>query len=296
MAITSAMKLSDFSGFLTPTQSAPIFLDAQRQSVVQRLAQQVPLGASGMTVPVISGRPVANWTTEGAMKPSTKGGMTLIPMVPKKLAAICVNSMEVVRANPGGYVTWLQTALAEAFATAFDYAALYNLGGDGTGVGPFASNISATTKSVEIGTGASIYNDITAGGKLLAADERKLTGFAFDDSAEWLFLDQVDASKRPLFNPSTAVGLPGTMVGRPVTMAEGVGQGTTLGFGGDFRKAAWGVVGGISYAASDQASVTINGTLTSAFENNLIVIRAEAEYGFITENVENFVKYVNVTP
>src|SRR5690554_5927935 len=152
MAISAPTTTGDFAGFLNPEQSAPIFDDAARMSVVQRLARRVPLGATGQTIPITTTKPSAGWVDEAGQKPATSGGKGLLPMAPKKLAAIVVNSAEVVRADPGGYVTGLRNELAEAFAVAFDYAALYNLGGDGTGSGPFDNYIAETSKSVQFGT------------------------------------------------------------------------------------------------------------------------------------------------
>lgn len=302
MAITAATSLTSFTGFLTPEESAPIFEDSARQSAVQRLAPQVPLGATGKSIPVVTGRPVANWTAEGAKKPATAGAMDLVPMEPKKLAAIAVQSAEVVRANPGGYVTWLRSALAEAFAVAFDYAALYDLGGDGTGSGPFDNYIAATSKSVELGTTSTanggLHGDIVAGLSLLVADGKRLSGFAFGDIMEPEFLSAVDTTGRPIYvetplDDTTAAARPGRLIGRPSFMGEGIDNGTTRGFGGDFRKAAWGVVGGINFDVSDQATVTINGALVSLWEQNLVAVRAEAEYGFVIADEEHFVKYVD---
>ena len=72
MAITAPIKTSDFSGFLTPDQSAPIFNDAWKASVFQQLFRKVPLGINGQAIPVITGKPVANWVAEGAKKPATE--------------------------------------------------------------------------------------------------------------------------------------------------------------------------------------------------------------------------------
>lgn len=295
MAITAATQLSDFSGFLNREQSAPIFEDVTRKSIVQRLAKQVPLGASGKSVAVVTSRPVGYWTAEGVTKGGTKGGMSLVNMDPKKLAAIAVVSSETFRANPGGYMDWLRPALAESFAVAFDYAALYDLGGDGTGTGPFDHHIEETTKAVEFGTGTTIYTDLVSGLDLLVQDDKRLTGFAFGPIAEPILLDAVDTTNRPILAPSTAEGVYANMLGRPLLIAEGVNYDHTMGFGGNWAKAAWGVVGGINYAVSTEASVTINGALVSAFENNLVVVRAEAEYGFVVEDVENWVRYTEAS-
>jgi len=53
----------------------------------------------------------------------------------------------------------------------------------------------------------------------------------------------------------------------------------------------WGVVGGINYRVSTEGAVTLNGELVSLFENNLVAILAEAEYGFLCHDAESFVKY-----
>jgi HK97 family phage major capsid protein len=297
MAVTAATALSDFSGFLTPEMSAPIFDDAARQSVVMRLARQVPLGANGKSVPITLTKPSAAWVDEGGLKAASKGTLDLLSMVPKKLACISVMSEEVVRANPGGYATSRNAAFAEAFAVAFDYAALYDYGGDGTGTGPFDNHIAETEHEVEFGTAASTYLDIVSGLTLLVNDTppRRLTGFAFDDMAEPLLLAAVDGNDRPMLQPTAAEGIYANIIGRPTMLGQGIGDtGTgTLGFGGDWTKAAWGVVGGINYTVSREATVTINGSLVSLWEHNLVAVRAEAEYGFVLADPDNFVAYLN---
>lgn len=310
MAITAATLRSDFSGYLSEEESAPIFDDAVRMSVVQQLAPRIPLGINGQKIPVVTSKPTASWTNEGGEKHKTNMGLGLEHMTPEKLTAIAVMSSEVVRANPGNYSTLLRRHLAEAFGTAFDYASLYNLGGDGTGTGPFDDYVDETTKAVELGTGTTVHNDIVAGLSLLVGDGKKLRGFAFDDSVEPTFLDAVDANNRPIYvdtplaDTTQAAARPGRLIGRPSFMGEGVGEpvpGTlstaySVGFGGDWAKTAWGVVGGISFRVSTEATVTINGELTSLWENNLVAVLAEAEYGWVMADPEDFVKYTETTP
>lgn len=304
MAITAATRTTDFDGFLTPAESAPIFDDARRQSVFQQLIPQTPLGINGQKVPVVTTKPVANWVGEGGKKPATSMGMDLLFIEPKKLAAIAVLSAEVVRANPGNINGQLRPYLAEAFATAFDLAVGYDVGGDGTGTSPFENPLNATTKSVELGTttqaNGGIHGDLVAGMKLLVDDGKRLTGFGLDDTLEPTLWGAVDSTGRPLYTElptddvSQAIARPGRLLNRPSFMGEGVGNGTTKAFAGNFQKAAWGVVGGISYRVSTEATVTINGALTSLWENNLVAVLAEAEYGYVNSDVESFVKYVDV--
>lgn len=293
---------ADFEGFLTPEESAPIFNEARRQSVAQQLIRQVPLGINGQKIPVRTSKTVANWVGEGQKKPTTSMGLGLLTIEPKKLSAIAVLSAEVVRANPGNINSEIREDLAGAFATAFDLAALYNVGGDGTGTGPFDNYIAETTKSVTLGTAAradgGIHADLVAGMQALVQDGKKLTGFALDDVLEPSFWGAVDTNGQPLYvslptdDVSDAVARPGRLLGRRSFMGEGVAHAGTVAFGGNWSKAAWGVVGGISYRVSTEASVTIDGTLTSLFEHNLVAVLAEAEYGFVVADTEAYVAYV----
>lgn len=305
MAVTAATTLSGFSGFLTREQAGPIFERAAQMSVVQRLAREIPLGGNGVSVPVVTGRLTAGWVAEGAAKPASSGTMTLKTMDPKKLAVIAVVSAEVVRGNPGNYMNVIREQVAEAFAVGFDRAALYDQGPDGTaGAGPFSTFVSQTTKTVEIGTGATIHADFVAALALLANDNKRLTGWALDDVVEPLILGAVDANDRPLYldlptdDMSAAVARPGRLLGRPSFMGQGVsndivGAGNIVGFAGDWTQAAWGVVGGINYDVSTEATVTINGAYVSLWENNLVAVRAEAEYGWLVNDTASFVELAN---
>ena len=297
MAVSTPTKMSDFDGFIPPALSQPIFEKARRQSIVQQLAKQVPLGPSGVNVPVTTGKLQAAWVAEGGQKPVSQGGMQLVNISPHKLAVIAVVSEETVRADPGGYVTSLQDQMAEAFAIGFDAAAFH---GDAT---PFSTNIDQTTKSVELGSSAAaaggVFADLNAALRLLVNDGKKLTGFAFDTVAEPDLNGSVDANGRPLFieTPLTDVAPTvrgGQVMGRPGRLADGVAASGSspraVGYAGDWSQVVWGVIGGINYAVSTETTVTINGQLTSLWEHNLMAIRAEAEYGFYAHDPAAFVK------
>ena len=300
MAITAATKLSDFSGFLNRDQSAAIFEQAAKISVVQQLAPRVPLGINGQSIPVVTGKVQAGWVAEGAQKPASKGSMALKTMDPKKIAAIAVVSAEVLRANPGGYVDLIRPQIAEAFATAFDAAAMYGTSS------PFATNL-ATGSSVQEFTGTTpaftdVYGDLNAGLSTLVNAGKKLTGWAFDNRFEPVLNGSKDTANRPLFteSPFTETAGPvreGRLLGRQAFIGDGIYDATTktYGFAGDWSQAAWGAVGGISYNVSTEATVTINGVLTSLWENNLVAILAEAEYGFLVNDPSAFVAYRNAS-
>ena len=298
MAITAATKTSDFSGFLNREQSEAIFEQAARQSVVQNLAQRVPLGINGQSIPVVTGKIAAGWVAEGAQKPASSGSIALKTMDPKKLAAIAVVSAEVVRANPGGYMDLLRPQIAEAFAVAFDAAALHGTSS------PFTTNLDTGSSTQEF-TGTTpaftaVYDDLNAGFATLVNAGKKLTGWAFDSRMEPVFNGAKDTAGRPLWIDSPTVETAeivraGRLFGRPAFVGDGVYAATPkiYGYGGDWTQAAWGAVGGISYKVSTEATVTINGALVSLFENNLVAILAEAEYGWLVNDAASFVKFTN---
>lgn len=313
MAITASTLTSDFSGFLNPNQAGPIFERAARVSAVMQLVRRVPLGINGEEIPVVTGRLSAGWVSEGGLKPASAGSLALKTITPKKIAAIAVVSAEVVRANPGGYMDLLRPQMAEAFAIAFDYAALHNLGPSGTGTGPFATYIDQTTKTNELGANGQsagglhkdfadamleIVSDTDAAGRRF-----QFTGWALDTVMEPRLWGQVDTTGRPLYidlpTDDTSQGLAraGRLLGRPSWVGEGVSNpaGTIMGYGGDWSQAVWGAVGGISYRVSTEATVTVNGTLTSLWEHNLVAILAEAEYGFLVNDPDAFIVLRNDT-
>ena len=299
MAITAAKKLADFNGFIKPELAGPIFDEAAKGSAAMSLIRKVPLGASGQAFPVVTSRPTANWTAEGTKKHTTEAGLGLVKMKPEKLTAIAVASQEVIRANPGGYSETLQVLLAEAFARAFDLAVFHNKGGDGNGTAPFETTLAATTKTLTLGNvaGTNTYDDIVKAMalNLQGTPKKKVTGFAFDTGFEIDLLNTKDTTGKPLFAEAAYTGAvpalrTGSVLGRATYMHENVGDGKTVGFAGDWTKAAWGTVGGITMDISTEATVTINGELVSLYENNLVAVRAEAEYGFTVADKDAFVK------
>lgn len=309
---TDPTVIGDFnSAFLPPEMSAPIFERAANVSAVMALATQVPLGINGKNIPVVTGRATASWVSEGGKKPTTKTGISLKTMVPKKLAVISVTSKEVVRANPGNYMTILKDQIGESFALAFDAATMH-----GTNT-PFGQYLDQTTKAVEVGAHSAAqggtYQDLVSALNLIVTDtsavsggastfRRKLTGFAFDTSVEPRLLESVDLNGRPIWvdMPNTDTASPvvqGRALGRRSVMVDGVATDdldTVVGYAGDWTQAVWGVTSGITYRTSDQATVTIDGELVSLFENNLIAILAEAEYGFLVNDLKSFVRFTNL--
>lgn len=312
MAITAATLRSDFSGFLPAELAGPMFERTARTSVVQQLARQIPLGAEGKSIPVVTGSIDAGWVAEGTSKPADSSAMTLKTITPKKLAVIVVTSVEVARANPGNYIQTVRLQIAEAFARAFDRAALHDEGPTGTaGGGPFATYVDQTTKSAELGAtsqaNGGVYVDLVeAMDEVISSTDatgrdREVTGWAFDTRMETRLLRAVDTTGHPIWAAlptdqfSDATLRRGQTLQRPSFMGQGIkdSTGTIVGYGGDWSQAVWGTVGGITFDVDDKAPVTINGGLVSMWQDNLIGVRAEAEFGFLVNDADAFVQLRN---
>ncbi|ASU78494.1 major capsid protein [Actinopolyspora erythraea] len=296
------------SGFLTPEQAGPIFEKAREMSTVQRVARQVQLGPNGTDVTVYTGDVTAGWVGENQTKPTTEAGASLKTIKPQKLATIFVVSAETVRANPANFMNDMRDRVAEAFAKAFDSAALH-----GTNT-PFGTYIDQTTKSVSLvdsdltdgaATEANTYLQLNAGLDAIVTDDKELTGFLFDPKAEPLLNSAVDNSGRPLFLESTYTSensliRPGRLMGRPSYVGKGVAASPVIGYGGDWTQVVWGTVGGISFDVSQEASIDMSAALdgsniVSLWQNNLVAVRAEAEYGLLVNDPEAFVQYTTET-
>lgn len=307
---TAATVTSDFSGFLKPDQAAPYFEQARRSSIMQSLAREVPLGINGEEVPVVTSKATAAWVSEAGRKPLSNGALGIKSMKPHKIAAIAVVSAEVVRANPQNYIQLFKDDVAEAMALAFDAAAFHGTASPfGAGMNLDASSLAKIELGTASKTNGGIYGDLVAVMKELTDNGKRLRGWAFDGAAEVQILGAVDNNGRPIFaetlDDATGPLTSGRLLRRPAVLADidsaietpvvtgTPNTGGVVGYAGDFSQCVWGKVGGITYDVSTEATVTINGELTSLWEHNLVAIRAEAEFGFLCNDVDAFVPITN---
>lgn len=295
---------SDFSGFLKPEQAAPIFEEMSKRSLIQPLAKKIEMGPTGVSIPFWDGDVQAHWVDEGGKKPLAKGGFDQFTVQPKKIAVIFAMSAEVVRANPLNYMSIMREKVGEAFAVAFDQAVMH-----GTNT-PFGAFMDQTKKSVALTDAEGEINAYKATNNalsLLVNDGKKFTGGLLDNISEPIINSAVDGNDRPLFIEPTytetnSLTRTGRILGRPITIAEGVSvykkgkpEGSHLGYFGDFSKILWGQVGGISYDVSDQATLDLSAAqdgsgMTSLWQHNLVAVRAEAEFAALVRDPEAFVK------
>lgn len=312
MAHTSPITSSDLNSiFLPPEMIDPIFEQSVEQSAVMSLAKRVPLSMTAQTaVPVPLDVPTADWVEQAGRKPLSTGGMDVKLMSGKKIAVLIPVAMEVARSNAAGLYSQLQKDLPTAFARAFDRATIHGKTMKGA-TGPFADYLAMTTKSVTIGgtsqANGGIWGDLVAGQKEVIDDDWDYTGTVLDYRMKPSLLGATDTTGRPILVDTTAPGtgaaLAGSLVGEPVAYSRSVSgklrrqTGTVdtglRGIGGDWSQTAYGVGMDITMKVSSEATyIDEDGGVHSAFQENLVLLLAEAYYGFVLGDAEAFVKYL----
>ncbi|MFE6716850.1 phage major capsid protein [Streptomyces albidoflavus] len=310
---TNPIKLSDVDPtFLPATLTGPIFEKSVEQSAVMALSRQVPLSMSANTaVPVPLDVPTADWVDQAGRKPLGTGGMEIKQMTGKKLAVLIPVSMEVANSNAAGLWSQLQADLPTAFSRAFDRAAIHGKTMKGA-TGPFADFLADTSKSVTLGASSQatggIWKDFVNGMEEVVDDDWDYTGTVADHRLQPKLMGATDTTGRPIFvetrTPGTDMAMAGSLIGNPLAYSRAVSgkvrrQSTSVdsglrAIGGDWSQTAYGVGMDISVKISREATyIDEDGGVHSAFQENLVLLLAEAYYGFVLGDPDAFVKYVS---
>ena len=269
-----------------PTEvSSEIMQKTQEQSAVMSLARQIQLPGRGLTIPVITSDPEANWVDETAAKPVSNPGLNTKIMQAYKLAVIVPFSDEFAR-DMGALYDALVARLPLALAAKFD-ATVFHGSAPGSNFDTLAS---VAAQSIS-GTGNSVYKALVAADTAIATAGGILNGFALSPQAKGELLGAVDSTGRPLFVNSVADGVVPRLIGAPAHYAKAAykdgtsGSGATpdvIGFAGDWTQALYGTVEGIKIDMSNRASLPIGASnaMISLWQNNMFAVRAEIEVGF----------------
>jgi HK97 family phage major capsid protein len=227
----------------------------------------------------------------------------------KKVAVLIPVSQEVAMTNAAALYEQLQQDLPTAISRAFDYAAIHGQDLASGGAGPFGDYLAATPHSVTLGSTAQgaggIYADLVKGEQIITQTAGyELTGFAADPRLRPELKLATDTMGRPLFVSDPSAGTSGgTLIGSPAYYNPGVsgklyrqsnagGDSGLRAIGGDWSQCAWGQGMDLTIKVSTQANyVDSNGVWHSAFQENLVLLLAEAYYGFIVADTNAFVKY-----
>ena len=293
MAVDISRKTSGLIA-LPSDVSSQIWSDTLNNSIVQQLTPKIALPAGGVSIPIITGDPEAEWVAETDEKPvsdSTFGSKTITPY---KMAVIELFSDEFRRDYAALYGA-LAERLPKALGRLFDETTLGQKPAPGSGFDTLADAPAVP---------ASNYAGYLAALRSVAANGGDVEAWALGPNAEIDTMGIVDADGRPLFmRDAITQGAIGTILARPVYKARnteftlpGAGEGGAAlevkGLAGEWSSAMWGSVEGIKIAMTDQGTVNKNGTQYNLWQRNMFAIRAEVEVGFAVRDVNRFAKLV----
>ena len=260
-----------------------------------QLARQIRLPGNGVTIPVITGDPEADWVNETNPKPVDKPSFNKKIMQAHKLAVIVPFSNEFKRDRAALYTACIQR-LPNALGKKYDATVFF---GPGSTLANFDDFHAVTAQALDAAS-KTAYDGLVAADIDISEQGGTVNGYVFSPQGRGILLSAVDADKRPLFVNSVAENAIPRVLGAPTYFkkaaykAGSAASGSTaavpdiVGFAGDWTHAMWGTVEGVKIDISDQATlvykdendqdVTIN-----LWQQNMFAVRAEIEVGFVAE-------------
>ncbi len=274
-----------------PTEVAQEILQkTQEGSAIMRLAQRVALPGRGLTFPMITGDPEAQWVDETAQKPVSNPTLSTKTMKGYTLAVIVPFSNQ-FRRDARALYDALVARLPGALSLKYDQTVAGN-SAPGSG---FDTLGACTAQSIYPSGGNTAYKGLVAAFSDISDEGGVMNGLALAPAAESILLGSVDGTGRPLFNAISDSQV-SPILGARVVRARGVyaagtaGEGTdpgtpaVVGIAGDWTRAKYGIVDGdVKISISEEATLTVGTSQINLWQSNMFAVRAEIEVGFIAE-------------
>lgn len=261
--------------------SAEILAGVEGSSAVMQLARKIEVPGRGLTIPVVTGDPVAEMVAETAEKPVSNSALQTKLMKPQTFAVIELFSNQ-FRRDASMLYDELIRRLPGAIAKAFDAQVL-----TGTAITGFDSLANVATETVH----TDAIDDISAIMNAVAAGNYNFNGLAVSPAYHARLVTSLDGIGRPLFvaDASNGPAAVGKVFGAPVvkTKAE------DLAIGGDWSQAMYGMVDGINISYSEDATVNDGTNQINLWQRNMFAVRIECDLGFCVADNDAFLRIVN---
>ena len=258
--------------------SSVILQKAQDQSAIMQLATRMNLPGWGLTIPVITSDPEAEWVSETGAKPVKNPGLSKKVMQAYKLAVIVPFSEE-FRRDAASLYNALVNRLPLALAKKFDETVIH-------GSAP-GSNFDVLGSCTAQDIGAAPYASLVAAMDDIADAGGVMNGFVISPKAKSTLLLALDLNQRPIFLDSVAQGSVPMILGCPTHLTKAAYKAAAganpavVGVAGDWTQALYGIAQGMKVSISDQATLTLADSSTiNLWQNNMFAVRAEIEVGF----------------
>ena len=270
---------------LDPETSSMILQKAQENSAIMSLAQRVKLPGLGMTIPMITSDPEAEWVSETGLKPVKSPGLSKKVMQAYTLAVIIPIANQFKRDLPG-LTQQIVERLPRALAKKFDQTVFHG-SAPGSSFDTFAS---VTAQNLALDP----YQALLDADMAISDADGILNGFVVTPKMRGLLLGTRDNDGRPLFINSVAEGAIPMILGhrtynsKAAYKAASGANPAVYGFAGDWSQAMYGIVDNINLDISKEATLTYTNdqdqTVTiNLWQQNMFGVRAEMEVGFIAD-------------
>lgn len=275
------------NGNIPSEQGTLIMRDFTTNSAVVQLAQYEPMTKPVKEFTYLADGPGAYWVGEAEKIQTGKAQWLTARMEAKKLGVIIPASKEFLRYSVSDFFNAMRPAIAEAFYTKFDQAALF--GNDS----PYASgtsvfeSITAAGNTIEQGSTANLYSDLNGLLALVEDGDNDPNGFTTTRRFRSQLRGAVDGNNQPIFNATTQ-GAANQLLGLPVGYVDGKSWDYDKAalITGDWSYARYGILQNIEYAISEDATLSTivgeDGNPVNLFERDMFALRATMHIGFMT--------------
>jgi HK97 family phage major capsid protein len=276
--------------------------DVMQSSAIMQLAQYEEMTKPVKKFSYLADGPGAYWVDETERIQTSKATWLEAEMTAKKLGVILPVSKEFLKYTVGDFFNQMRPLIAEAFYTKFDQAALF---GNNS---PYAAGVSiwegitASGNTVARGTSPTLYQDLNALIALVEDGDNDPNGFTTTKRFRQHLRGAVDSNNKPIFNTENQ-GAANQVLGLPVGYTDGRSWDAVKAelITGDWSKARYGILQGIEYAISTDATLTTitasDGAPVNLFERDMFALRATMHIGFMTLKDDAFAALTpDVTP
>ncbi|MCP1355083.1 phage major capsid protein [Aneurinibacillus migulanus] len=281
------------NGKVPTEQSTLVLKDFMTQAAITQLAKYEPMTKPEKTFTYLASGPGAYWVGEGEKIQTSKATWLDAKMTTKKLGVIIPVSKEFLRYTVTDFFSQMRPAIAEAFAIKFDQAALFGTGSPfGAGVSVFERATAAGNK-IERNSIGNIYDELNALMALAEDNDKDVNGFTTTRRFRQRLRGAKDANGLPIFNDATQ-GATSQALGLPIGYVDSKSWDYAKAelFAADWDFARYGILQGIEYKISEEATLTTivdeNNQPINLFERDLFALRATMQVGFMTLNDEAF--------
>ena len=297
----NALMMDARTGEIPTEQGTLILKDFMTNSVTAQLAQYEEMNAPRKEFTYLAEGPGAYWVGEGEKIETSKATWMTAEMEAKKLGVILPVTKEFLNYTVRDFFNQMRPAIAEAFYTKFDQAVLF--GNDSpyaTGVSVW-ENIQASGNTIELGSGENLYIDLNDLLALVEDGDNDPNGFTTTRRFRKDLRGAVDGQNMPIFNETTQ-GAPANLLGLPVGYVDGKAWDYDKAhlLTGDWQYARYGILQGIEYSVSEDATLTTivdeNGDPINLFERDMFALRATMHIGFMTLKEDAFAALVPPAP